>query len=160
MPSCNTYHFTWVSLTFGVGYLFTAALAKQSLLLTLDEGYLLTATLPDLQHGMAPLGPSSPGQPPFLGPGVAPPGHHSGFGRGVAPPGRRPWRWTRVSSSWPFLHHCSLALSAAAPDLRRGVTPLGHCPSGMGSSRLLPLTPDVGQLLSAALSVPVNATCT
>ena len=30
MPSCNTYHLTWVSLTLGVGYLFTAALAKRS----------------------------------------------------------------------------------------------------------------------------------
>ena len=69
MPSCNTYHFTWVSLTFGVGYLFTAALAKQSLLLTLDEGYLLTATLPDLQRGIAPLGPPVPAQPPLLGSG-------------------------------------------------------------------------------------------
>ena len=29
----------------------------QPLLLTLDEGYLLTATVPDLQHGIAPLGP-------------------------------------------------------------------------------------------------------
>ena len=38
MPSCNTYHLTWVSLT-------------------LDEEYLLTATLPDLQRGIAPLGP-------------------------------------------------------------------------------------------------------
>ena len=56
MPSCNTYHLTWVSLTLGVGYLFTAAPAKQPLLLTLDEGYLLTAVLPDLQHGIAPLG--------------------------------------------------------------------------------------------------------
>ena len=28
MPSCNTYHLTWVSLTSGVGYLFTAAPAK------------------------------------------------------------------------------------------------------------------------------------
>ena len=30
MPSCNTYHLTWVSLTLGVGYLFTAASAKHS----------------------------------------------------------------------------------------------------------------------------------
>ena len=30
MPSCNTYHLTWVSLTLGVGYLFTAALGKHS----------------------------------------------------------------------------------------------------------------------------------
>ena len=29
----------------------------QLLLLALDEGYLLTATLPDLQRGIAPLGP-------------------------------------------------------------------------------------------------------
>ena len=35
----------------------------QLLLLTLDEGYLLTATLPDLQRGMAPLGPPVPSQP-------------------------------------------------------------------------------------------------
>ena len=32
----------------------------QPLFLTLDEGYLLTATLPDLQHGIAPLGPPAP----------------------------------------------------------------------------------------------------
>ena len=30
MPSCNTYHLTWVSLTLHVGYLFTAAPAKCS----------------------------------------------------------------------------------------------------------------------------------
>ena len=30
MPSCNTYHLTWVSLTLGVEYLFTAAPAKHS----------------------------------------------------------------------------------------------------------------------------------
>ena len=30
MPSCNTYCFTWVSLTLGMGYLFTAAPAKHS----------------------------------------------------------------------------------------------------------------------------------
>ena len=29
------------------------------------------------------------------------------------------------SSSWPFLCRCSLALLATAPDLGRGVTPLG-----------------------------------
>ena len=30
MPSCNTYHLTWVSLTLGEGYLFTAAPARHS----------------------------------------------------------------------------------------------------------------------------------
>ena len=49
----------------------------QLLLLTLDEGYLYTATLPDLQHGIAPLGPPVPTEPPLLA-------------RGVGPPGRRP----------------------------------------------------------------------
>ena len=103
----------------------------QVLLLTLDEVYLLTATTPGLERGIAPLGSPGPVQPPLLG-GV------------VAPPGRRPWPRVWGSSSQPFLRHCSLALSAAAPDLRRQVTPLGRLPSGMGSSRLLPLTSDVG----------------
>ena len=47
----------------------------QPLLLTLDEGYLLTAAPPDLERGIAPLGPPAPAQPLFLGHGVAPPGH-------------------------------------------------------------------------------------
>ena len=38
----------------------------QPLLLTLGEGYLLTAAVPDLQHGIAPLGPPVPAQPPLL----------------------------------------------------------------------------------------------
>ena len=41
MPSRNTYCLTWVSLT-------------------LDEGYLLTAAPPDLELGVAPLGPPVP----------------------------------------------------------------------------------------------------
>ena len=41
MPSSNTYRLTWVSLT-------------------LDEGYLFTATPPDLERGVAPLGPPAP----------------------------------------------------------------------------------------------------
>ena len=45
----------------------------QPLLLTLDEGYLLAATLPDIQRGIAPLGLPVPAQPPLLGYGVAPP---------------------------------------------------------------------------------------
>ena len=34
----------------------------QPLLLTLDEGYLLTAAVPDLQRGITPLGPPVPAQ--------------------------------------------------------------------------------------------------
>ena len=53
MPSRNTCRLTWVSLT-------------------LDEEYLLTATPPDLECGVAPLGPPAPVQPLLLGYGVAP----------------------------------------------------------------------------------------
>ena len=49
----------------------------QLLLLTLAEGYLLTTAPPDLERGVAPLGPPAPMQPLLLG-------------RGVAPLGRRP----------------------------------------------------------------------
>ena len=47
----------------------------QPLLLTLEEGYLLTATLPDLQYEIAPLGPPVPAQPWLLGRGIGPPSH-------------------------------------------------------------------------------------
>ena len=39
----------------------------QPLLLTLDEWYLLMAAPPDLERGVAPLGPPAPVQPPLLG---------------------------------------------------------------------------------------------
>ena len=44
----------------------------QPLLLTLDEGYLPRAAPPDLECGVAPLGPPAPTQPLLLGRGVAP----------------------------------------------------------------------------------------
>ena len=44
----------------------------QLLLLTLDEGYLLTAAPPDLEHGEAPLGPHAPRKRLLLRLGVAP----------------------------------------------------------------------------------------
>ena len=43
--------------------------------LTLDEGYLLTATPPDLECEVVPLSPPAPVQLPLLGRGVAPFGH-------------------------------------------------------------------------------------
>ena len=70
----------------------------QLLLLTLDEGYLLTAALPDLQCGIAPLGLPVPAQAPLLGLLLP-----AGRGRG----------WL---------------LPAAAPGLGLGVAPQGHCP--------------------------------
>ena len=44
----------------------------QLLLPPLDEGYLLRATPPDLERGVAPLGPPAFAQPPLLGHGVVP----------------------------------------------------------------------------------------
>ena len=49
----------------------------QLLLLTLDEGYLLTTATPDLECGVAPLGPPVPVQPLLLGCMVAPPSRHA-----------------------------------------------------------------------------------
>ena len=71
----------------------------QSLLLTLDEGYLLTPAVPDLQCGMAPLGPPVPAQPPLLG--------------------------MLLPAAGPGLGHGWL-LPAAAPDLGCGVSPPGR----------------------------------
>ena len=66
MPSRNTYHLAWVSLT-------------------LDEWYLLTASPPDLESGVALLGPPAPAQPQLLEHRVVPLGHCLDLRRGVAP---------------------------------------------------------------------------
>ena len=65
----------------------------QPLFLTLDEGYLLTVAPPDLERGVAPLGPPVPAQPPLLG-------------RGVAPLGSRPWPRTWVA---PLGRSCAVS---------------------------------------------------
>ena len=88
----------------------------QPLLLTLDEGHLLTAALPDLQHGIAPLGPPAPTQPPLLG-------------RGVGSPGLHPWPWVWGSSSrpLPLTSDVGYLFSAVPTPLQPGT--LGRCPS-------------------------------
>ena len=53
MPSRNTYCLTWVSLTLNMGMSSRLLQQAQPLLFTLDEGYLLTAAPPDLEHGVA-----------------------------------------------------------------------------------------------------------
>ena len=73
----------------------------QPLLLTLNEGYLLTTAIPDLQGGIAPLGPPMPVQPLLLGfllPATGP-----GLRLRVAPQGHRPWPWARGDFSQPPL---------------------------------------------------------
>ena len=102
----------------------------QPLLLTLDGGYLLTTALPDLQHGIAPLGPPVPAQPPLLGRGLIFPA--PGLGQGVAPPSHRSWPWMRCGPSW------LPTLASDAGWLLQTVA----------------LTSDMGWLLSAALGVP------
>ena len=85
------------------------------MLRTLDEGYLLTAALPDLQRGIALLGSPASAQPWLLGCGVGPPGHRPWPGVGLLLPPATPGLG---------LGGVGYLLSAAAPDLGRGVTPL------------------------------------
>ena len=78
MPSHNTYRLTWVSLT-------------------LDEGYLLKASPPNLERGVAPLGHSAPTQLLLLERGVAPPFCHPDLGRGSSS-----WSPPLTSGELPF----------------------------------------------------------
>ena len=109
MPSRNTHHLTWVSLTLDVEVsLHSCSNKTQPLLLTLDEGYLLAAAPPDLELGVAPLSPPVPEQPPLLG-------------CNVARPGCRAWPQTWGSSSWPILStafklSCCVAISLRLKD--------------------------------------------
>ena len=110
----------------------------QPLLLTSEEGYLLTAALPDLQRGIAPLGPPAPPQPWLLGRGVGPPGHHPwprAWGCSSWPPplASGSGAWGISSRLPPLTSDTGYLLSATPPDLRRGIAPLGCRPSGMGS---------------------------
>ena len=73
MPSRNTDHLTWASLTLDLRVSLHGCSSKvQPLLLILDQGYLLMAAPPDLEHGVAPLSPPVPAQPLLLGCGGAP----------------------------------------------------------------------------------------
>ena len=73
MPSCNTYHLTWVSLTLGMGYLFTAAPAK-----TAAAPYLGWAVSPYRHRSWPSTWDSSSRSScacSATAPRVAPPGH-------------------------------------------------------------------------------------
>ena len=85
----------------------------QPLLLTLRESYLLTASPPDLERGVAPLSPPVPTTATTSWT----------WGSSSRPP-PRPWTWG--SSYRPLLHRRSLTLSVTAPDLGWGVAPHGH----------------------------------
>ena len=81
--------------------------SKAQPVLTLDKGYLLTAALPDLQRGIAPLGPPAPVQPWLLGCGVS--------------------LHTCSSKAQPLLLTLDegYLLTATPPDLECGIAPLG-----------------------------------
>ena len=128
MPFGNTYHLTWVSLTLGMGYLFAAAPAKHShCSLPWTRGISLPAAIPDLQRGIALIGPPVPAQPLVLG--LLLPAAGPGLRRG-------------------------LLLPAATAGLGLGVAPHGHrsWPEARGGFSQLPLTSDVGYLLRPTLT--------
>ena len=107
MPSRNTYLLTWVSLTFDVGYLFTVAPAKRSHCSLPWRRGIFSWPPPDLERGVAPLGPPAPGSSGSLevvlllsaaAPALSQPGTL----------GRYPRPWARCSSSRPCFcaaHH-------------------------------------------------------
>ena len=69
----SQHRLTWVSLTLDVGYPFTAAPAKRSRCsYPWMRDISSLAAPPDLECGVAPLGPPAPAQLLLLGHGVAP----------------------------------------------------------------------------------------
>ena len=116
----------------------------QPLLLTLDKGYLLTAAVPDLQCGIAPLGTPVPAQPPLLR--LLLPATGPGLGLGVllrvTAQGRggfsRPPLTSDVGCLLPATPTSDTGcLLLAATGLGRGVSPPG-CRPDLGS-RVSPL---------------------
>ena len=167
MPSCNTTILLGFLLPWHGVSLHGCFSKAQPLFLTLDEGYLLTAAVPDLQRGIAPLGHPVPAQPSLLGlplPAAAP-----GLGLEVAPQGHCPWPRARGGFSRPPLTLDVGCLLPAAtglgrwvapprrrPDLGRGMAPPGRsCAVAAWHSWPLSLTLDVGWF-SAALSAPAR----
>ena len=98
----------------------------QPLLLNLDEGYLLTAAIPDLQSGIDPLGPLVPVQSPLW----------------VAPPGSGPW-----PQVWVFPPSCRLL-----PQAQFGSS--GSLSLASGTRWLLPAATDLGRRMSLPARCP------
>ena len=96
----------------------------QLLLLTLNEGCLLTTTIPDLQCGIAPLDPPVSAQPPLLG--MLLPAAGPGLRLGVAPQGHCPWPQVRGGLSRLPLTSEAGCLLLAATGLGRGIAPPGR----------------------------------
>ena len=155
MPSCNTYHLTWVSLL-GTGYLFTAAPAKHSRLslpwtrgISLPPPFLTfkwdSSSRPSCAAQSPLLGLLLPAAGPGLGRGWLLPVAAPGLVLGVAPQGHCPWPWVRGGFSWPHLISDVGCLLPAASDLGLRVAPLARsCAVAAWHSRPLPMTLYVG----------------
>ena len=113
----------------------------QPLLLTLDEGYLLTTAVPDLQWGIAPVGPPAPAQPPLLG-FLLPASSVGGSSQQLPLTSCLGWL---LLAAGPGLGR-EVAPPSAALGLRLRVAPQGHrpWPQAPGGFSWLPLTLDVG----------------
>ena len=91
MYSCHLFLISSASVRLGHGISLHSCSSKvQSLLFTLDEGYLLMAAPPDLECGEAPLGPPAPSQSLLLGCGFAHLSSRHDLRHGVAPLGHHP----------------------------------------------------------------------
>ena len=99
-------------------YLHGCSSKAQPLLLTLEETYLLTATPPDLERGVALLSALlRPHSRHSLDVGLLLSATAPDLGRGVAPLGHHPWPQTRGSSS---SHTSARSIAASDTDVRRG----------------------------------------
>ena len=110
--------------------LYCCSSKAQPLLLTLDEGYLLTAAVPDLQHGIAPLGSPVPAQPSLLGLLLL---ASSVCGSSQLPTPALVSGWLLRLTTTGL--GCWVASPGRRPDLGQGVFPPGrHWPRPLGSS--------------------------
>ena len=104
----------------------------QPLLLTLDKRYLLIATLPDLQCGIAPLGPPTPLQPPLHGLLLL--ATTLSLGHCPWPPAFELWSWRRLlrvpwtarRSNQPILKEISPGISLEGMMLKLKLQYFGH----------------------------------
>ena len=122
-------HFSYL----GCGISFQGCSSKeQLLLLTLEEGYLLTASFPDLQSGIVPLGPPVP---PWVAPPRCCPWPRAQGGSSGSPPLSSGARWLLLATpdlGWGCLLpaatglKCWVAPPSRSPDLGCGVSPPGR----------------------------------
>ena len=113
-------------------------------------GYLLTTIVPDLQRGIAPLGPPVPAQPLLLGLLLLAAG--PSLRLRMAPQGHRPWPGPLGGSSQlsPQASGSGWLLRVTDPGLGHQVaSPSCPWPRTWGVSSWPPLTLDVGCLLPA-----------